>query len=143
MDNEPTPAAPDAAGETGSGIASGGMGDLRPFLPARDFACSLAFYQALGCRLEWSGEDLALFELGGSRFYLQRYYVEAWADNCMLLIGVQDAADCFAHVSALVASGRFPGARVAAPKQESWGAQVTYVWDPSGVLLHLAQWDRD
>jgi hypothetical protein len=31
---------------------------------------------------------------------------------------------------------------VAAPKQEPYGACVTYVWDPSGVLLHLAQWDR-
>ena len=24
---------------------------------------------------------------------------------------------------------------------EPYGALVTYVWDPSGVLLHLAQWD--
>lgn len=116
--------------------------DVRSFLPAQDFALSKAFYAALGCTLEWSDENLALFHLGGARFYLQRYYVKEWADNCMLHISVQDAAQCFADVSQLIGTGRFPWARVSAPKQEPYGACVTYVWDPSGVLLHLAQWDR-
>jgi hypothetical protein len=116
--------------------------ELRTFLPARDFALSKAFYTALGCALEWSDDDLALFRLGGARFYLQRYYVKDWADNCMLHVGVQDAAQCHADVAQLIGTGRFPGARVAAPKHEPYGACVTYVWDPSGVLLHLAQWNR-
>jgi hypothetical protein len=30
---------------------------------------------------------------------------------------------------------------VAPPKHEDYGARVTYVWDPAGVLLHLAEWD--
>jgi hypothetical protein len=114
---------------------------LRPFVPARDFALSQDFYTALGCTLEWADDSLALFNLGGSRFYLQHYYVQEWAENCMLHIAVRDAAQCFADVSALIASGRFPGARVAAPRREPYGAWVTYVWDPCGVLLHLAQWD--
>ena len=29
------------------------------------------------------------------------------------------------------------------PKQEPYGALVTYVWDPSGILLHLAEWTDD
>ncbi|MBS0608003.1 MAG: hypothetical protein JSS19_01440, partial [Proteobacteria bacterium] len=110
--------------------------------PAQDFALSKAFYSALGCALEWSDDDLALFHLGETRFYVQRYYVKDWADNCMLHISVEDAAQCFSDVSQLIGTGRFPGARVAAPKQEPYGACVTYVWDPAGVLLHLAQWDR-
>ena len=30
-------------------------------------------------------------------------------------------------------------ARVAEPQQQDWGALVTYVWDPCGVLLHFTQ----
>lgn len=115
--------------------------DLRPFIPSRDFALSKDFYSALGCELEWSDDNLVLFNLAGSRFYLQRCYVKEWAENSMLHLSVQDAAKCFADITKLIESGRFPPARVALPKQESYGALVTYVWDPSGVLLHLAQWD--
>ena len=115
--------------------------DVRTFIPARDFELSKAFYSALGCRLEWSDENLALFKLAGSGFYVQRYYVKEWAENSMLHVSVQDAAHCYSGISELIHSGRFPSARVAAPKREPYGALVTYVWDPSGVLLHLAQWD--
>jgi hypothetical protein len=27
------------------------------------------------------------------------------------------------------------------PARQSYGALVTHLWDPSAVLLHLAQWD--
>lgn len=114
--------------------------DVRPFLPSKDFDLSKEFYAALGCKLEWSDEDLALFNLGGFRFYLQRHHAKEWADNAMLHISVEDAAACHAAISELLESGRFPGARVVPPKHEPYGATVTYVWDPVGVLLHLAQW---
>ena len=114
--------------------------DLRTFVPAQDFEVSKDFYLALGCDLEWSDDTLALFALGDRRFYLQRYYVKEWAENCMLHVSVRDAADCFDKIKVLVDSGRFFGGRVAPPKAEPYGALVTYVWDPSGVLLHLAQW---
>lgn len=116
--------------------------DLRTFVPAQDFALSKAFYTALGCDLEWADESLALFRLGSSRFYLQPYYVKDWAENSMLHISVQDATQCHADIAKLLQGGRFAPARVAAPKREPYGALVTYVWDPSGVLLHLAQWDQ-
>ncbi len=116
--------------------------DLRTFVPAQDFALSKAFYCALGGQLEWSDDAMALFSLAGSHFYLQRHYAKEWAENSMLHLSVQDAAQCFTDVSALIATGRFPGARAASPKQEAYGACVTYVWDPSGVLLHLAQWNK-
>jgi len=116
--------------------------DLRAFLPSRDFELSKAFYVALGCELEWSDATLALFALAGHCFYLQRYYVREWADNSMLHVSVHNAADCYVEISRLVESGRFPGIRVSPPTDEPYGARVTYAWDPSGVLLHLAQWTR-
>ena len=116
------------------------ISDIRPFIPAQDFAISKAFYEALGWKSGWSDETMALLENGGHSFYLQSYYVKDWADNMMLHLTVQDARACYAQIKPVVDSGRYPGARVAEPKQEAYGALVTYVWDPSGVLLHLAQW---
>lgn len=114
--------------------------DIRPFVPAKDFDISKDFYVSLGFTLKWSDANLALLEMAGQRFYLQRYYVKEWAENCMLHITVADAQACARQIAELLAEGRFPGARVSEPKQEHYGARVTYVWDPAGVLLHLAQW---
>jgi hypothetical protein len=114
--------------------------DVRTFLPAKDFVASKDFYISLGWRLKWSDENLALLEIANQRFYLQRYYVKEWAENSMLHVSVEDAESCFRQVSELIDSGHFPGVRVSKPKQEPYGALVTYVWDPAGVLLHLAQW---
>ena len=116
--------------------------DLRPFVPAKDFALSRRFYAALGWREGYADQALALFELGDMRFYLQAYFQKDWADNCMLHLSVADAQAWHYHVAAVLATGDFPGARVAPPQAQPYGATVTHVWDPSGVLLHLAQWDR-
>lgn len=118
------------------------VSDVRPFLPAKDFEISKTFYVALGWHIEWEDEDLALMEIANQRFYLQRYYAKEWAENTMLHVTIDDARASHGHVKALIDSGNFPGARVSAPKPEPYGALVTYVWDPAGVLLHLAQWAR-
>ncbi|KAA9129644.1 hypothetical protein F3N42_14870 [Marinihelvus fidelis] len=117
--------------------------ELCSFVPSQDFELSKAFYAALGCELTWADDNLALFALAGSKFYVQRYYVKDWAENCMLHISVKDAAACHVAITEVLATGRFPTARVSAPKAEPYGALVTYVWDPCGVLLHLAQWDAE
>lgn len=114
--------------------------DLRTFVPAKDFATSKDFYVSLGWKLKWSDDNLALLEIANQRFYLQRYYVKEWAENSMLHISVEDAESCFKQITELIGSGRFPGVRASNPKREPYGALVTYVWDPAGVLLHLAQW---
>jgi len=116
------------------------VSDVRPFVPAKDFAVSKAFYEALGWTVKWSDDALALMENADRYFYLQRYYVKEWAENSMLHITVEEARSSYAQIKALLDSERFPDARVAPPKQEPYGALVTYVWDPAGVLLHLAQW---
>lgn len=115
------------------------VSDVRPFVPSKDFEVSKAFYAALGWTVKWSEDGLALLQNGDHRFYLQRYYTKEFAENMMLHVTVADARACADQIQSLLSSGRFPGARVAQPKKESYGALVTYVWDPSGVLLHLAQ----
>ncbi|WBS01331.1 hypothetical protein OU994_24060 [Pseudoduganella sp. SL102] len=114
--------------------------DVRPFIGAADFAVSKAFYVALGWQVEYEDASLALLANGGHCFYLQNAYAKEWVENTMLHITVDDAAAAHAQVKALLDTGAFGGARLAPPKREPYGALVTYVWDPAGVLLHLAQW---
>jgi catechol 2,3-dioxygenase-like lactoylglutathione lyase family enzyme len=117
--------------------------NVKPFIGTHDFDKSRDFYVALGWQLNWQDDDLAELELGDNRFYLQRYYQKDWCDNTMLHVTVDDAQAWFEHVRALIDANEFgslPGApRVAPPKEESYGAKVTYVWDPAGNLLHFAE----
>jgi hypothetical protein len=114
--------------------------DLRPFLPAKDFEVSKAFYVALGCTLKWDSPNLLLFELGEHRFYVSRTYNKDYAERTRLHITVEDTQSWFDHVSALVKNDpRFATVRVQTPRQESYGALVTFVHDPCGILLDFAQ----
>lgn len=113
---------------------------LKTFVGARDFEVSRDFYVALGWTLNWEDEGLAELELGGFPFYLQRYYHKGWCENSMLHVTVDDAAAWHEHAKAVIEAGDFKGSpRVSEPRKEDYGALVTYIWDPSGVLLHMAQ----
>jgi hypothetical protein len=114
--------------------------DVRPFVPAEDFRRSHAFYTALGWSTLWTDEEgLALMSLGGRQIMLQNFYVREWAENSMMVVEVLDAAAWYRHVERILAEGDYGHARVAEPKRQDWGAVVTYVWDPCGVLLHFTQ----
>lgn len=117
------------------------VNDVKVFVPAMDFDESLQFYKALGWQQNWVADDrtLAILELANNRFYLQDYYHKEWANNFMMHISIDDATAWWHHATKVLADGDYKRARVNKPKQESYGALVTYVWDPSGVLLHFAQ----
>ncbi len=113
--------------------------DVKVFVPMRDFEHSLRFYEALGWKRNWQEEGLAEIELAQTRLYLQNFYAQEWAENFMIYIVVEDAAAWHGHIASVLDGGEFPEARVNPPKEESYGALVTYAWDPCGVLLHFAQ----
>lgn len=117
------------------------VSDLRPFIPARDFAQSKRFYASFGWDTRDVADGLALVRLADQQhFYLQDYYVREVAENCMLHATVADAQAWYGHVSSVLRNNDFPGARVQPPKLQPYGAIVTFVHDPAGVLLHLCQW---
>lgn len=115
--------------------------DIKMFVPALNFAQSLGFYEALGWTIKFRADDdsLAELELAGCRFFLQNYYNKEWADNFMIHITVDDVQAWFEHAAKVIASGEYNHARLWEPKEQDYGALVTFVWDPSGVLLHFAQ----
>ncbi len=113
--------------------------DIKPFIGSRDFDQSRDFYVALGWKVNFDTGDLAELELGKHRFYLQAYYQRQWCENSMLHITVEDAEGWYRHAKAVLEDRVYGAARVKAPKMQDYGALVTHVWDPVGVLLHFAQ----
>ena len=112
------------------------------FVPAKDFERSTEFYKALGFQSN-DDQDVRFFSLGSCGFLLQDYYVKDWANNFMFHVDVEDAHAWHTHASKVIAEGNFDYARLNEPKLMDYGPIVTHVWDPSGVLLHFAQWEHD
>jgi predicted enzyme related to lactoylglutathione lyase len=116
--------------------------DQRVFLPTKDLGQSIEFYRRMGWQMRFQDESLALMELGASHIFLQKYYRKEWAENTMVHLVVDDAASWHEVAERVKKEGGFDDVRISAPKHEAYGALVTHVIDPAGVLLHFAQMDR-
>ena len=110
----------------------------RPFLPAKDFALSKRFYEALGFEKVLDGE-VAIFNAGSGGFILQPYFQKEWAENFMMQLMVDDLDAWWAHIDSLDLTKRFGVPLPRAPAVQPWGLRIAYVVDPSGVLWHIAQ----
>jgi catechol 2,3-dioxygenase-like lactoylglutathione lyase family enzyme len=111
---------------------------LRPFVPALDFDLSKRFYEALGFEKVLDGV-VAIFNAASGGFILQRYYQKDWAENSMLQLMVDDLDAWWAHIEALDLPARFGVQPPKPPAAQPWGLRIAYVFDPSGVLWHVAQ----
>ena len=110
----------------------------RPFLPSKDFELSRAFYEALGFQKLLDG-DVAIFAAGSGGFVLQRFYVQAHAENFMMQLMVDDLDAWWQHLQSLDLPGRFGVPAPKGPAIQPWGLRIAYVVDPSGVLWHVAE----
>lgn len=110
----------------------------RPFIAARDFALSKRFYEAIGFEKLLDGQ-VAIFAVGQSQFILQNYYQKDWAENSMMQLMVDDLDAWWAHLTSLDLHGRFGVQPPKAPAMQPWGMRIAYLYDPSGVLWHIAQ----
>jgi catechol 2,3-dioxygenase-like lactoylglutathione lyase family enzyme len=118
------------------------INDQRAFLPTKDLGQSIDFYVRMGWELRHKDDSLALVGLGASRIFLQKYYVEDWANNMMLHFVVDDAAAWFEKAETVKSEGNFDSVKIRGPQRENYGAIATHVIDPAGVLLHFAQFDN-
>jgi hypothetical protein len=113
-------------------------GCVRAFLPARDFAASKSFYETLGFTKLLDG-DVAIFEAGAGGFLLQNRYEREWAQNCMMQLMVDDLDAWWAHIESLDLPARFDVRSPRPPAVQPWGLRVAYLFDPSGILWHIAE----
>jgi uncharacterized glyoxalase superfamily protein PhnB len=112
---------------------------LRPFIPAQDFELSKRFYQALGFAITHEDESVVGLKLGKFSFILQNYYVKEFAENCMIQLLVRDAEDWWERVEAADLVTSFGVKPPRAPAVQKWGMKVGFLFDPSGVLWHVAE----
>jgi catechol 2,3-dioxygenase-like lactoylglutathione lyase family enzyme len=112
--------------------------DIKAFLPSKDFAVSRDFYSQLGFTENWANDNLAEFEFSGRKFLLQKFYEQAFAENLMIQLMVPDAEAWWAKAESGGLIDSF-GIRAKPPELQPWGQKVLYLWDPAGVLWHIAE----
>ena len=110
----------------------------RPFVPAKDFELSKAFYEELGFEKLLDG-DVAIFRIGSSGFILRPRYEKEWAANFMMQLMVDDLDAWWTHIQALDLPAKFKVQTPRPPAMQPWGLRIVYVFDPSGVLWHIAE----
>jgi uncharacterized glyoxalase superfamily protein PhnB len=112
---------------------------LRPFVPAKDFEQSMQFYEALGFRITHRDTDIAMLKAESFSFILQNFYVKELAENLMLQMLVRDADAWWAQAEPERLAQQFGVQPARAPAMQSWGMKVGFVFDPAGVLWHVAE----
>jgi catechol 2,3-dioxygenase-like lactoylglutathione lyase family enzyme len=115
-----------------------GAESARAFVPAKDFAVSKAFYEALGFP-KLLDSDVAIFGVGAGAFILQEFYRAEHAGNFMMQLMVDDLDAWWAHIEVLDLPAKFDVRPPSAPAMQPWGLRVVYLFDPTGVLWHIAE----
>jgi catechol 2,3-dioxygenase-like lactoylglutathione lyase family enzyme len=114
--------------------------NMMVFLPAKDFQSSSRFYEDIGFTRTVSTGNAAQFVMQDHGFWLQDYYVEAWAANTMLCLYVEDIHAWALHLDSLDLVNRYGGAAkvLSAPHEQEGGVMMQFC-DPAGVLWHVRE----
>jgi hypothetical protein len=91
--------------------------DLKAYVPAKDFELSKRFYSALGFKMSEGWGGTADFELNGNRFRLQNYYVKDWAENFMMVMGVDDVEAWYQHARKIAETDGFKNVCISPPEK--------------------------
>ena len=110
----------------------------RPFLPTLDFDVSKAFYEAIGFE-KVLDDEVAIFKTGSGGFILQRLYDKRWAEMTMMQLMVDDLDAWWAHLQSLDLAAKFGVEPPRAPAMQPWGLRISYLFDPAGILWHIAE----
>ncbi len=110
--------------------------EIKAFVPARDFALSLRFYERIGFEIAWASEDLAYVRHGEAGFLLQKFYVAEHAGNFMMHLLVHNADDWHRHLESLGIAREF-GVGLGGPEDRPWGLRDFTLVDPTGVLWRI------
>ena len=114
---------------------------IRPFIGAKNFEISRAFYRDLGFEEVVLVYNMSLFKTGNFGFYLQDGYVKDWVDNTMVFLEVENVHLFWDELVALSLPSKYEGAKLTPIKVESWGSEC-FLHDPSGILWHFGEFKR-
>jgi uncharacterized glyoxalase superfamily protein PhnB len=110
--------------------------EIKPFVPARDFARSMKFYQALGFIRASVFEDIAYFHYGESSFLLQDFYLRQHAENFVIHLLVENVDDWYDRAKTI--ADQF-NVKIGEPEDRPWAMRDFTLADPSGVTWRIAQ----
>lgn len=115
---------------------------IRPFIGAKDYQQSRAFYKELGFEERVLDAGMSLFKVNENLgFYLQDYYVKDWIDNSMIFLEVDDVDKCNEELLSKGLHHKYENVRFTGIKKYDWGREV-FMHDPSGVLWHFGQFNK-
>jgi hypothetical protein len=111
---------------------------LEPFVPSgNDFEGSKAFFQELGFHIAWDAGDYVGFEKDGGKFILQKFDNQAFAENFMVSVGINNADDFYKNITEKQLPEKY-GIRVGKPFQQPYGKEVNII-DMAGVCWHFVE----
>lgn len=110
--------------------------EIKAFVPARDLAESLAFYEALGFEATRESDDLAYLAHGKTAFLLSHFYNPEHANNFVMHMLVANADDWYRNVVDSGVVEQF-SVRTSPPDDRPWGIRDFTLIDPTGVLWRI------
>jgi len=111
---------------------------IRPFVGAKNFEESRAFYRDLGFEETVLEHNFSVFKKDDIAFYLQDYYAKEWIENTMIFIEVEDTEEYYLELSALNLPQKYPSAKLSPVKTMDWGKEC-FLHDTSGILWHFGE----
>ena len=113
---------------------------IRPFIGAKDYQLSRAFYRYLGFEEGVLSPNMSVFKTGNFAFYVQDYYAKEWIENSMIFLEVEDVDSYWSQLLALKIEEKFPGSKVIPIQDNDWGREC-FLHDPSGILWHFGEFN--
>ncbi|QHS62896.1 VOC family protein [Chitinophaga agri] len=111
---------------------------LAPFVPSgKNFNASKQFFQELGFQIGWDSGDYVSFENNGCTFILQKFDNQAFAENLMLTVGIENADAFWKEVSEKQLPEKY-GIKLSKPIQQPYGKEVNII-DIAGVCWHFVE----
>jgi hypothetical protein len=111
---------------------------LEPFVPSgKNFDLDKQFFVALGFNIKWDAGDYIGFEKDACKFVLQKYHNDAFAENLMISLRIDNAEAFRKQVIENQLPEKF-GIRIGEISNQSYGKEVNII-DNAGVCWHFVE----
>lgn len=111
---------------------------IRPFIGAKYFELSRAFYRDLGFKENYISPDMCYFDFDGFGFYLQNAFVKDWIENTMIFMEVENVTQFWNELLDLELTSKYSNIKLIPIRELDWGKEC-FVHDPSGILWHFGE----
>ena len=112
--------------------------EIKAFVPSKNFDLSKQFYKDLGFTMASEGGGVAYFHLDHVSFLLQDFCAEAFAENFMMHILVEDVDAWWNQVHESGVIDKY-GVKMSNIESQPWRMRDFCLTDPSGVLWRIGQ----